>query len=149
MALLDRIGERNLFFFIEESLTFRRYLIPTLGIAPYAAVGLFSLYTYEDDQIYIPTSQAVGIQFFGLTDQTLFDFYNSMFGCGYVSYTVTPPSIAGAPADQVSGLALWISLNNSFFSLRFSLEMPRTRSLTCRRSSSMRQHLSLRLLRLA
>lgn len=88
----------------------RRYLIPTIGIAPYASVGLFSLYTYENDQIYVPTSQAVGVQFYGLTDQTLFDFYNSFFGCGYGAYTVTPPSLAGAPADQVGERNLFSDL---------------------------------------
>ena len=77
-----------------------RYLVPGLGIIPTEVVsGVNVLTNWGTD--YIPYLQDRGIIFAYLASQTYYEYLtNHTYGCGLPPYTVTPPSMLGAPLDH-------------------------------------------------
>lgn len=82
-----------------------KYLVPTLGIVPLSAINGGFLSGF-DGQTYLPWTENKGIWFGFLMTQDLYEFVTDcgMYCCGFDPYTVTPPSILGAPLDKtISG----------------------------------------------
>ncbi len=76
------------------------YLIPGLGIIPTQVMSGINLYT-DWGADYVPYVQDKGIIFAFLASQDYFEFIWDLAECSPIMYTVTPPSMLGAPVDQI------------------------------------------------
>jgi hypothetical protein len=81
-----------------------KYLIPSLGIETLGLASALDLYL-DFDIGNLAATQTKGIQFYWLASQDFYDFLTTVVGdCGFPPYTVTPPSMLGAPLDvTISG----------------------------------------------
>jgi hypothetical protein len=78
-----------------------RYLVPSLGIIPYEVVSGVNLFT-NWGPTYVPFLQNRGIIFTFLASQTYYNYVtNVTTTCLFPAYSVTPPSMLGAPLDEV------------------------------------------------
>jgi len=78
------------------------YLVPGLGIIPTEVVSAINLWFSWDLDTFVPFTQNRGIIFAFLASQDYYDFLTTtMSECGLPPYTVTPPSMLGAPVDEV------------------------------------------------
>jgi len=84
-----------------------KYLVPALGISPMYSVSALELYlNFPIGNL--AATQSKGIMFFWLASQEFYDFLTEGFNvCGFPPYTITPPSLLGAPLDDtLSGTPL-------------------------------------------
>jgi|WetSurMetagenome_2_1015567.scaffolds.fasta_scaffold00228_29 hypothetical protein len=78
-----------------------RYLIPGLGIIPTQVVSATNIFIDWGNN-YLPFLQMRGIIFAFLASQSYYDHLTTTVNeCGFPPYTVTPPSMLGAPLDVV------------------------------------------------
>jgi len=78
-----------------------KYLVPTLGIAPLAAIGTSFLWSW-DGPVYLPYTENRGIWFAYLLTQDFYDYLtNDVYSCGFDPYQVQPPSMLDAPLNTV------------------------------------------------
>jgi len=77
-----------------------KYLVPGLGISPMFSVSALELYlNFPIGNL--AATQSKGIIFFWLASQEFYDFLTEGFNvCGFPPYTMTPPSLLGAPLDE-------------------------------------------------
>jgi len=78
-----------------------KYLVPSLGINPMYTVSALELYlNLPIDTLAI--TQSKGVVFYWLASQEFYDFLTQGFNnCMFPPYTVTPPSLLGAPLDEI------------------------------------------------
>jgi hypothetical protein len=84
-----------------------KYLVPGLGMSPMYTVSALELYlNFPIDNL--AATQSKGVIFFWLASQEFYDFITEgLNDCMFPPYTVTPPSLLGAPLDEtLSGTPL-------------------------------------------
>ena len=75
------------------------YHIPSLGIIPTSVVGAVDLWNDWGGMGYFPFTQNKGIIFQFFASQGFYEYLATNYACSFAPYTVTPPSMLGAPLD--------------------------------------------------